>query len=385
MIANDHDGNERDDREERDKDGGFGGYCCQLEPESTGRASGGKGVVREPPLDGMGEIATLSQIAPQIVDGRHRHGTEYSTQPGVLSPDSSMDSGAVTPDSPINREAASLEPVDTPRKRHPLAKFLSGTAITIGFVLLKLKALVLVVFDFFRGYAVNPFEGFGLMQYSVAGVSMVLSIWAMTTQAPLRIVLGLVGIILVHEIGHAVAIRAKGLRAGMMVFIPFIGGAVTLKDQPRSAYDDAQIGLAGPIAGTFASLIFLQVYKWTGQPLYLVIAGAGFFINFINLLPIGMLDGGRISAAITKWMWVFGGGVLVYKLVTQPNPLMLIIVLLAAVQVYLSIVREKDDKSFYDVTIAQRVFIAIAYFGLVVFLWQQIHTNLNRLVELARH
>ena len=43
---------------------------------------------------------------------------------------------------------------------------------------------------------------------------------------------------------HAVAIRAKGLRAGYMVFIPFIGGAVTLKDQPRSVYDDAQIGAA---------------------------------------------------------------------------------------------------------------------------------------------
>ena len=101
-----------------------------------------------------------------------------------------------------------------------------------------------------------------------------------------------------------------------MVFIPFIGGAVTLKDQPRSAYDDAQIGLAGPIAGTFASLVFLQIYKWTDQPLYLAIAVAGFAVNLINLLPIGMLDGGRISAAVTKWMWVFGGGVLVYKVVT---------------------------------------------------------------------
>ena len=116
-----------------------------------------------------------------------------------------------------------------------------------------------------------------------------------------------------------------------MVFIPFIGGAVTLKDQPRSAYDDAQIGLAGPVAGTFASLVFLQIYKWTDQPLYLAIAAAGFAVNLLNLLPIGMLDGGRISAAVTKWMWVFGGGVLVYKVVKQPNPLMLLIVVLVGV------------------------------------------------------
>jgi Zn-dependent protease len=295
-----------------------------------------------------------------------------------------MDSGAVTPGNAIDRETLSGRPDRDQPKRHPLAKFLSGAALTIGVVLLKLKALLLVIFDFFRGYAVNPFAGFGLMQFAVAGVSMGLSIWAMALKAPLPLVVGFVGIILVHEIGHAVAIRAKGLRTGVMVFIPFIGGAVTLKDQPRSAYDDAQIGLAGPIAGTFASLVFLQVYKWTGQPLYLAIAAAGFAVNLLNLLPIGMLDGGRISAAVTKWMWVFGGGVLVYKVVKQPNPLMLVILLLAAFQVYLSIVREKDDKSFYDVTIAQRVFIAIAYFGLVVFLGHQTYMNLNRLAELAK-
>jgi len=384
MVAKKHDAGEGEDRESGDQEGGFSGGREELDPEGAGGAAGGKGVVREPPLDGVGEVASLPQIAPQIVDGRHRHGAEYSTRPGVLSPDSSMDSGAATPDNAVDQKAFSAQPDDRAPKRHPFAKFFSGAAITIAFVLLKLKALVFVVFDFFRGYAVNPFEGFGLMQFSVAGVSMGLSIWAMALKAPLPLVVGFVGIIFIHEIGHAVAIRAKGLHAGIMVFIPFIGGAVTLKDQPRSAYDDAQIGLAGPIAGTFASLVFLQIYKWTDQPLYLAIAAAGFAVNLLNLLPIGMLDGGRISAAVTKWMWVFGGGVLVYKVVKQPNPLMLLIIVLVAFQVYLSIVREKDDKAFYDVTISQRVFIAIAYFGLVIFLGHQTYVNLNRLAALAK-
>jgi Zn-dependent protease len=295
-----------------------------------------------------------------------------------------MDSGAASSHNPIEQNALSGATDARPPKRHPFAKFFSGAAITIAFVLLKLKALLFIVFDFFRGYAVNPFEGFGLMQYSVAGISMGVSIWAMARKESLPLVIGFVGIILIHEIGHAVAIRAKGLRAGMLVFIPFIGGAVTLKDQPRSAYDDAQIGLAGPIAGTFAALIFLQIYKWTGHPLYLAIAVAGFAVNLLNLLPIGMLDGGRISAAVTKWMWVFGGAVLVYKVVTQPNPLMIVIVVLAALQVYLSILRERDDQAFYDVTIAQRVFVAIAYFGLVIFLGHQTYVNWNRLAALAR-
>jgi Zn-dependent protease len=271
-----------------------------------------------------------------------------------------------------------------PLKRNAFGRILSAVVIAATLLLLKLKAVVFVAWEYMRGLAVNPFEGFGLTQFVVAGSSLVLSIAAYATKAPLPLVIGFVVIILIHEIGHAVVIRAKGLRAGLMVFIPFIGGAVTLKDQPRSAYDDAQIGLAGPIAGTFASLVFLQIYKWTDITLYLAIATAGFVLNLINLLPIGMLDGGRISAAVTKWMWVFGGGALIYKVAKQPNPLMLLVLFLVAFQVYASILREKDDKAFYDVTASQRTAIAVAYFALVVFLGHQTWMSYNRLWSLTK-
>jgi len=266
------------------------------------------------------------------------------------------------------------------KKRGLFARLLAALVIGVGMV----KAIVFVAVDYMRGLAVNPFEGFGLTQFAVAGASMALSIAAYATKAPLPLVIGFVLIVLIHEIGHAVVIRAKGLRAGVMVFIPFIGGAVTLKDQPRSAYDDAQIGLAGPIAGTFASLFALQIFKWTNAPLYLAIAAAGFAVNLLNLLPIGMLDGGRISAAVTKWMWVLGGGALIYKVFKQPNPLILLVLALVAFQVYASIVREKDDKNFYDVTIGQRAGIALAYFFLVVFLGHQTWMSLSRLGALPR-
>jgi len=213
---------------------------------------------------------------------------------------------------------------------------------------------------------------------------MAVSIAAYAWQWPLSFSIGFVVLILIHEIGHAVAIRAKGLRAGVLVFIPFIGGAVTLKDQPRSAYDDAQIGLAGPFAGTMAALVVLQMYKWTGSPFYLALTLAGFVLNLINLLPIGMLDGGRISAAITKWMWVIGGAFLIYKTYKQPNPLMVAILLLAAFQVYASILREQDDKDFYAITGAQRAAVAVAYFSLVIFLGHQTWMAYTRLQTLTQ-
>jgi Zn-dependent protease len=268
-------------------------------------------------------------------------------------------------------------------QRPSLPKVLSGVALLLGLAALKAKGLLIVLVEKVRPFVVNPFEGFGAMQYAIAGGSFVVTIAAYTTQAPLAVVVGFVVVTLIHEVGHAIAIRARGLRTGFMVFIPFIGGAVTLKDQPRTAYEDAIIGLAGPVAGTAASLVFLQVYKWTHDPLYLLIAFLGFALNLFNLLPIGMLDGGRISAAVTKWMWVIGGGAVVYKVISQPNPLVIVIAILAAFQVYASIVREKTDVHYYEITGLQRAAIAVLYFGLVIFLAHQAWMAYDRL-ELLR-
>jgi Zn-dependent protease len=270
--------------------------------------------------------------------------------------------------------------VDTKKFR----KWLSGLVILVGVSALKAKALLILLVERARVFAVNPFEGFSGVQYAVAGGSFVVTIAAYATQAPLAVVVGFVVITLIHEIGHAVAIRAKGLRAGFMVFIPFIGGAVTLRDQPRTAYDDAQIGLAGPIAGTFASLVCLQVFKWSHEPVWLLVALLGFTINLFNLIPLGMLDGGRISAAVTKWMWLLGGGAVVYKLLDQPNPLTILIAVLAAFQVYASIVREKNDVHYYEITAARRALVAVVYFGLVIFLGHQTWMAYSRLEMLRR-
>lgn len=280
-------------------------------------------------------------------------------------------------------EIGGHEPVVPRRSRFP--RFLSASVIALLALALKLKDMTFFLIERGRLLFVNPFEGFGATQYAIAGGSIVVTIAAGIWQTHrVGIVVGFVVLTLIHEIGHAVVIRAKGLRAGFLVFIPFIGGAVTLKDQPRTAYDDAQIGLAGPCFGTAASLVTLQIFKWTGNSLYLSIALIGFALNLLNLIPLGMLDGGRISGAITKWMWVLGGGGLIYKTIKQPNPLVILILVLSAFQVYAAIVREKDDKTFYDVTLGQRFAIAFAYFALTLFLGHQTYLALDRLAALAR-
>jgi Zn-dependent protease len=270
-------------------------------------------------------------------------------------------------------------------KRWNFRRIASGALLAIGVVLLKLKAVLLLMIEQGRLLIVNPFEGFGAWQFAIAGGSMLVTIaaYAMKTEFRLGVIVGFVVVTVIHEIGHAIVIRAKGLRAGWMVFIPFVGGAVTLKEQPRSVYDDAQIGLAGPIAGTFASLVALQIYKWTNNPLYLMIALLGFGLNLINLLPLGLLDGGRISAAITKWMWLLGGAALTYKTITHPNVLLVLILLLSLFQVYASIMREKGEE-FYRITGPQRGAVAVAYFSLVIFLGHQALMAFDRLGAIAK-
>lgn len=286
---------------------------------------------------------------------------------------------------PQYQPAVPVPPVAAAKVKRSIPKAVSAGLLLIGLALLKLKGLAILLIEKIRLLLVNPFEGFGAIQFAVAGGSIVATVAAYAmTKYPLGLVIGFVLITLVHEIGHAVVIRAKGLRTGYMVFIPFVGGAVTMKDQARTAYDDAQIGLAGPIAGTFASLVALQIFKWTDHPLYLLIALAGFILNLFNLLPIGPLDGGRVSAAVTKWMWVIGGGILTYKAISQPNALLILVLVLSLFQVYASILREKKEDKYYEVTGAQRAAIAIAYFSLVIFLGHQTFIVFERVAALAR-
>jgi Zn-dependent protease len=268
-------------------------------------------------------------------------------------------------------------------KRWNFRRVASGALFAIGVILLKLKALLILMIEQGRLLIVNPFEGFSAWQFAVAGGSMLVTIAAYATQYRIGLVIGFVVVTLVHEVGHALVIRAKGLRTGWMVIIPFIGGATMPSDTPRNAFDDAQIGLAGPIAGTFASLVALQIYKWTNDPLYLLIAFVGFSIQLLNLLPLGLLDGGRISGAITKWMWVIGGAALTYKTISHPNVLLILVLLLAAFQVYASIVREESEE-FYRVTGSQRAAVAVAYFSLVIFLGHQALMTFDRLGTIAK-
>lgn len=281
-----------------------------------------------------------------------------------------MPAGEGRDESGVPRDpAAHSEDTSAPSPRRKW-RWITGGVVILGFALLKLKSVLFLFAAKFKPLVANPFEGFGVSQLLMAGGSMLVSLAAYAWKMGFAFAAGFIILLVVHEIGHALMIRAKGLRAGAMVFIPFVGGAVTLRRQPRSAYVDAQIGLAGPVAGALASWICLKIFDFTADPLYLAIALAGFVLNLFNLTPIAPLDGGRIAAAITKWMWVLGAGIVLWLIVVFENPFLLILLILSIFQIWRAIGEERRRR-FYDVSLSQRAGVAAVYFLLVVFLSYQ--------------
>ncbi|MFC4765840.1 site-2 protease family protein [Effusibacillus consociatus] len=171
--------------------------------------------------------------------------------------------------------------------------------------------------------------------------SMALMVGAYALIYPWTFALGIAIMLLIHEMGHVIAARRKGLPVSAPAFIPFLGAMITMKKQPADAETEAYIAYGGPLIGTVGAVLVLGAAMATDYtPLYAV-AQIGFFLNLINLLPIHPLDGGRIVTAISRWLWGVGliGGLVV--ILYLKAILFLLIWALFAWELYKGYVRKK--------------------------------------------
>jgi Zn-dependent protease len=203
---------------------------------------------------------------------------------------------------------------------------------------------------------------------------MVLSIGAYAMFWGVWFAAGFVVLILIHECGHLSAARRIGLKVGAPVFIPFMGAFIALKEAPRNAWIEAQVGIGGPLTGTAAAIACEGIYQLTGNPIFRALAYVGFFLNLFNLAPVGFLDGGRIVTALSPWLWLVGFAAIVGLMLTRPNFLLLLI-LIFSVPRLLTLFREKTDeeKRYFEVTPTQRWIMAVLYFGLIALLVYGMH------------
>ena len=179
---------------------------------------------------------------------------------------------------------------------------------------------------------------------------------------------GFVLLIFLHEMGHYVAARQRGLAVGAPTFIPFVGAWIQLKDLPHNAETEAYVGLAGPVAGTAAALACFEAGRYTGSQLLIALSYAGFMLNLFNLLPLSPLDGGRVTAVISPKLWLVGAPLLVALFFWQPSPMYLLIAVLAFPKFWQALTGRGLETAYYDTPAATRFNYGLAYVGLVAYL-----------------
>jgi membrane-associated protease RseP (regulator of RpoE activity) len=163
--------------------------------------------------------------------------------------------------------------------------------------------------------------------------------------APLDILAGwpfalaVLAVLGIHELGHYVLSRYHGVDASLPYFIPLpniigtMGAVIRMRGRMPNRKTLFDIGVAGPLAGLAVACVVTVIglhlppvpepnipiefnypllVQWlaalTGQPLEypagltvnpVVFAGwVGMFVTFLNLIPVGQLDGGHLVRAM---------------------------------------------------------------------------------------
>ncbi len=188
---------------------------------------------------------------------------------------------------------------------------------------------------------------------------------------------GLIVLLFVHEMGHVLEAKRQGLPVSAPLFIPFLGAAITMKQMPHNAWREARLAIAGPILGSLGALaIYLAGVAYDSHQLK-ALAFLGFFINLFNLLPVIPLDGGRITAALHPALWFVGFLALLGLVIYKPNPILIIILLLAGSELWRrwQLRRFPQMQEYYRVAPHRRLIIGLLYFGLAAALVFGMHAT----------
>jgi Zn-dependent protease len=260
-------------------------------------------------------------------------------------------------DPPVPAEGGAEQP-GAPRRRTGLLGRLLAPLIALAALAGKLKGLLLLL---------------PKAKFLTTSGSMLVSIGAYALIWGWQFGVGFVLLLLVHEYGHVLQLRREGIKdASWPVFIPFLGAAIWSKSLGKDAAAEARVGLAGPIVGSVGAAVCLGLYAVTDNNLFLALAFTGFFLNLFNLLPVGFLDGARAAAALSPWVWLLGVFGMVLLILAVPNPILLLIAVLAIYETYLRFRAFRkggeEIEKYYAIGRRDRLLIGVTYLALIVVL-----------------
>ncbi len=214
-------------------------------------------------------------------------------------------------------------------------------------------------------------KGGGLWKVFLTSGTMLLSMLVYAQIFGWRYAVGFVLLIFVHEMGHFIAARQRGLDVGAPTFIPFVGAWIEMKQKPHNVETEAYVGLAGPLAGTLGALACYYGGRELGSNLLLALAYSGFMLNLFNLIPVSPLDGGRVTAVLSPRIWFAGVPLLIACFFYRPSPLLIMIGIMALPQLKKAWHYDPhlpENKAYYEISAEDRLSYAVFYLGLAAFL-----------------
>jgi len=167
------------------------------------------------------------------------------------------------------------------RPKHAWAKWL-GPLAPVAVLLAKGKSLIFLLFK---------------LKFLLSLIAFMSLYWSMYGA---KFGVGFVILILIHEMGHYIDIRRRGLPAEMPVFLPGLGAYVRWQALGVSRQTRAAVSLAGPLAGLMASVVCLFLWWKTRDGIWAALTRSGAWLNAFNLIPIWLFDGGQATSALEK-------------------------------------------------------------------------------------
>jgi Zn-dependent protease len=109
--------------------------------------------------------------------------------------------------------------------------------------------------------------------------------------------LALFASILLHELGHALVARRRGVIIDG-IDLHFFGGVAKMRTPPRSANDEIAIAVAGPLVSLALGLGFLALSLAVPVQMVAWLGIANVVLAVFNMLPALPMDGGRVLRAV---------------------------------------------------------------------------------------